>query len=249
MRWKLTEDDVVVLTKLLNFQTFVRPEPIINHDPRPTVSALFGLRIKYLPVPVKDNGGIGIALRGTGIVPPWRGVSRPIAALGCRRPDDEWRQVFPCGGNALNSGDQLAFNRGSSVFTPISRMQHIFARGQIGQQISCLIHVVHIFWQDGRIMQYPVHECKPMCHLVINIVPRPVKWLECSCFQVVTLIELLDPILSRRSDRVIVCKDFEGRRPSTGDRPRQLSYWLDKDRMIAFGRTLDVVHDGLLRKE
>jgi hypothetical protein len=69
----------------------VGPESVINHDPWPAVSAVSGLRIKYLPVPVKDNGGIGIALRGAGIVLPWRGVSRPIAALGCRRPDDEWR--------------------------------------------------------------------------------------------------------------------------------------------------------------
>ncbi len=180
-------------------------------------------------------------------MPPWRGVSRPIAALGCRRPDDEWRQGFPFSGNALNGGDQLAFDRGSSVSTPINRVQHIFARGQIGQQVSCFIHVVHVFCQDGRIMQHPVHECKPVCHLFINIVPRPIKWLQCSWLQIwVAFIELLDPILSWGTDRVIVRKNFEGRRPSTGDRPRQLSYWHDEYRMIAFGRTQDVVYKGLL---
>ncbi len=62
MRWKLTENDIVVSTKLLNFQTFVGAESIVNQDPWPAISALLGLRIKYLPVLVKDNGGIGIAL-------------------------------------------------------------------------------------------------------------------------------------------------------------------------------------------
>jgi hypothetical protein len=113
-------DYVVVPTKFLNFKGLVGPESIINQNSWPAISAVFCLSIKHLPVLVKHNGSIRIALLGIGIVPPWRGISGLIATLGGRRPDDKWRQGFPISGNALHGGDQLAFHRCSSVLTCIS---------------------------------------------------------------------------------------------------------------------------------
>jgi hypothetical protein len=113
-------NNVVIPTKFLYFKGLVGPESIINQNSRPAIGAVFRLRIEHLPVPVKHNGSIGIALLGTSIVPPWRGMTAPITTLGSYRPDDEWRQGFPISGNTLDGGNQLAFNSYSSVLTRIS---------------------------------------------------------------------------------------------------------------------------------
>lgn len=119
LRGKATENDVVVTSKLLNFQRFVGHETVVDQDAWPAVSALLSLRIKNSAVLVKHNGSIRVAFGETGKVLFRRGVNSLIAALGCHKPDDEWRQTDTVSGKALDGAYQLAFDRCSSVFSCI----------------------------------------------------------------------------------------------------------------------------------
>jgi hypothetical protein len=74
-----------------------------------------------------------------------------------------------------------------------------FNRAESAQHNSCLVHVIHVFWQDSRILQHlPVH-FEPLCDLPMYVVPvaLPVYRSHCSRFEFwVAFLEGASPVLS-----------------------------------------------------
>jgi hypothetical protein len=94
-------------------------------------------------------------------------------------------------------------------------------------------------------VQLSSYHSKPLCHFFVDIVSRPIEWLESPRFQFrVTFAEGLRPVLARGSNPVIGSRDLESGGPLTGDPLRQVSQEFDRDREAQCGRAQNIVNKG-----
>lgn len=73
-----------------------------------------------------------------------------------------------------------------------------------------------------------------MCHLLVDIMSLLFKRLERLRFQILTLIEVLGPILVRRFNPIIGQRDLEGGGPLTDDELRQTLQGFDRDKVAPY---------------
>ena len=115
-----------------------------------------------------------------------------------------------------------------------------FERAQDTQQDACLIHVVDIFRNNRRVVQLLAYHREPLHHFVVNIIimPCPVQRFDSSCLELnMTFVEALWPILARRSNAIVSCRDLESGGTLTYNHEYERTQELDRERISTLGHT------------
>lgn len=102
-------------------------------------------------------------------MPVWRRMSGPCAAMGGSGPNDYRVEGSAIGCDTFNRSDYFPLHSRSSRPTLFFANQDS-KRTRATQHDSCLIHVIHVGWVDGGIMEFRSNYREPFFNFATNIV-------------------------------------------------------------------------------
>jgi len=75
----------------------------------------------------------------------------------------------PSGRNTFNRRDQRALHCGLSVLSQVILANQHFDGVKNAEKNFCLVHPIHVLWEDGRIGQLVTNDGKPMPDFVFDL--------------------------------------------------------------------------------
>lgn len=106
------------------------------------------------------------------------------------------------------------------------------------------IYIVNILRENVGVLQLSSNNCKPVCHLFIDIVSLPLQWLKRPRFETLAFAEAGGPILVRRLNPVIACRDLEGGGPLADDPLCEISQIFRRNEVTLCYNTQDLISEG-----